>query len=117
MTRLFNLIRIERDRGNMEAIIQTGGKQHLVKKGDKVSVDRLDSELGSEMNLNVLMLVGDSKKIGQPFVEGATVKAKVCRHYRDEKIIVAKYKRRKGYHKNNGHRQEKTELEILDIQA
>lgn len=97
----------------MEAIVKTGTTQLKVKKGDKIAVDHVDAEVGAKLNLDVLMLLGEKPQIGNPLVEGAKVEAKVIRHMRGEKIKVATYKKRKGYHKRRGHRQELTELEIL----
>lgn len=99
----------------MQAIVKTGAAQHKVKKGDKIKVNRVDAEAGAKVNLDVLMLLGDKLQVGNPLVEDAKVEAKVVRHLRGEKIKVATYKKRKGYHKRRGHRQELTELEISKI--
>jgi large subunit ribosomal protein L21 len=99
----------------MEAIIETGGKQYQVTKGLKLDVELLDAAEGTEVKFDVLACYGDKIQIGQPLVKDAHVLAKVVKHKRGEKIIVSTYKRRKGYHKTQGHRQELTEIEIVDI--
>lgn len=101
----------------MEAIIETGGKQYQVKKGQKLDVELLDAAEGAEVKFDILACYGDEIKIGQPTVKNASVLAKVIRHKRGEKLIVSTYKRRKGYHKTRGHRQELTEIEIVDVHA
>jgi len=101
----------------MEAIIQSGGRQYQVSKGQKILVNRLTAEKGSDVTFDVMALYGDKPQIGEPVVKGAKVVAKVLSHDRGDKIIVATYKRRKGYHKKHGHRQELTQLEIKEINA
>ena len=102
----------------MEAIIQVCGKQFPVKKGQKIVVDRIEAETGSELKLEVLACYSDDTiKIGQPLVAGAQALAKVVNHKRGDKIVVSTFKRRKGYHKTRGHRQDLTEIEITDIQV
>ena len=100
----------------MYAIIATGGKQYRVSEGDKVRVERLDAEVGSQVEFDqVLMVGGDSAKIGNPTVEGAKVTGEVTAQAKAKKVIVYKYKPKKGYHKKNGHRQYYTEVEIKSI--
>jgi large subunit ribosomal protein L21 len=100
----------------MYAIIATGGKQYRVSEGDKVRVERLDAEVGSQVEFDqVLMVGGDSAKIGNPTVEGAKVTGEVTAQAKAKKVIVYKYKHKKGYHKKNGHRQYYTEVEIKSI--
>lgn len=100
----------------MYAIIETGGKQYKVSVGDKVRVEKLEAEVDSTVAIEqVLMVVGDETKIGNPTVEGAKVEAKVTAQAKAKKVIVYKYKPKSGYHKKNGHRQQYTELEITDI--
>jgi len=102
----------------MFAVIKTGGKQYKVAKDDVVRVERLDAEAGSMVLFeSVLMLggEGDSVDIGTPFVEGARVSAQVVDQTRGEKIIVFKKKRRQNYRRTKGHRQDLTELKILEI--
>ena len=100
----------------MYAIIETGGKQYKVSEGDKVRVEKLDAEVDSTVVIDKVLLVGgDSVKVGTPIVEGAKVEAKVLAQGKAKKVIVYKYKPKTGYHKKNGHRQLYTELEITSI--
>jgi len=99
------------------AVIKTGGKQYIVSKGLKIKVEKLPVEEGEEIEFSeVLLKANDAEvKIGAPFIEGAIVKAKVLSQFKDDKIIVFKYKKRKNYRRKQGHRQNLTELEILSI--
>lgn len=102
----------------MYAIIQTGGKQYRVAEGDLLQVERdvLGSlEDGTVKFDQVLLIGGDSSKMGSPNVAGAAVSATVVRESRGEKIIVFKKKRRKHYKKKHGHRQDLVELRIDSI--
>ncbi len=101
----------------MYAIIETGGKQYKVSEGDVVFVEKLDVEAGSTVTIDKVLVVekdGDLK-VGAPFVEGATVEATALKNGKEKKIIVYKYKAKKGYHKKQGHRQPYTKLEIKKI--
>ena len=101
----------------MYAIIETGGKQYKVSEGDVVFVEKLDVEAGSTVTIDKVLVVekdGDLK-VGTPFVEGATVEAEAIKNGKEKKIIVYKYKAKKGYHKKQGHRQPYTKLEIKKI--
>lgn len=99
------------------AVIETGGKQYRVGVGDRISVERLAADAGSDINLErVLLLGGDgSTRIGTPVVDGASVTAHVDEHGRGEKIIVFKFKAKKRYRRRTGHRQELTRLTITGI--
>ncbi len=102
----------------MFAVIEIGGSQQKVAKNDLIDVNRLDAKEGDTIVIDSVVLLGESDdkaKIGQPYVEGAKVKAKVVKHFRGEKIIVFKFKAKKRYQKTQGHRQDLTKLEILDI--
>ena len=102
----------------MYAIVETGGKQYRVQEGAKIVVDRLAAEAGSEVVLEqVLMLGGDSVRIGTPVVEGARVTARVLEHVRGDKIQVFKKRRRKGSRSLQGHRQDYTALSVTGISA
>ena len=102
----------------MFAIIETGSKQYRVQPGDVLRVEKLPYEEGQEIELDkVLLIEGEQRKVGTPYVEGAKVVAKVLRHARGKKIIGMKFKRRKNYRRKWGHRQWFTELEILEIKA
>ena len=100
----------------MYAIIATGGRQFIVSKGDKVKVEKIDAEVGSKVVLDkVLIVSGKETVVGTPYVEGATVEATVIGQGKAKKVIVYKYKPKKGYHKKNGHRQLFTQLQIDDV--
>ncbi len=101
----------------MYAIVEIAGQQFKVQKDDQIFVHRLDSEPEEKLEFSDVLLVDDSGKIsvGQPFVEGTTVTAKVLEHARGDKVIVFKKKRRKGYQKATGHRQDFTKIQIEKI--
>ena len=100
----------------MYAIIETGGKQIKVEVGQKIFVEKLDVEAGSNYTFEKVLLVGDKDaKVGTPYVEGASVEARVVKHGKEKKIIVYKYKSKKNYHKKQGHRQPYTKLEIVSV--
>ncbi|HDU6582774.1 TPA: 50S ribosomal protein L21 [Listeria monocytogenes] len=102
----------------MYAIIETGGKQIKVEAGQEIYVEKLAGEVGDVVTFDkVLFVGGDSAKVGVPFVEGATVTAKVEKQGRAKKLIVYKYKPKKNYHKKQGHRQPYTKLTIDAINA
>jgi large subunit ribosomal protein L21 len=101
------------------AIIRTGGKQYRVAPGDFVQVEKLDGELGSELQFtDVLMTSRDGNvQVGNPTVSGASVTAQVVRQGRAKKILVFKKKRRKNYRRRQGHRQYITTVKVTGIQA
>ncbi|MEC7522735.1 MAG: 50S ribosomal protein L21 [Myxococcota bacterium] len=102
----------------MYAVIKTGGKQYRVSEGDRIRVEKLDGDVGTELTFDeVLMVGGDKVSVGTPLVGGASVKAKIVAQDRAKKIIVFKYKRRKNYRKKYGHRQPFTEIEITGVSA
>jgi large subunit ribosomal protein L21 len=102
----------------MFAIIETSGKQYRVEPGARVVVDRVDAAVGDTITLgNVLLLAGDGVKIGKPTVEGASVEARVVEHFRGEKVITFKYRRRKRTRRTVGSRHSHTALEIVGIKA
>lgn len=102
----------------MYAVIATGGKQYKVSEGDVIRVEKLGVEAGEKYVFDQVLLVSDSDvKIGNPTVEGAKVEATVMNEGKAKKVIVYKYKRKTGYHKKNGHRQQYTELKIDKINA
>jgi len=102
---------------NMYAIIKTGAKQHKVSEGDVLLVEKIADEKGSEVVFEeVLMVAGaDTVKIGKPFVEGAKVVGEIVAQTLGPKIVVGKMKRRKGYRKKTGHRQQLTSMKITKI--
>ena len=103
----------------MYAIIETGGKQYRVSPGQTLRVEKLDGSIGDSIELSDVLLVGGEgeTRIGQPLVDGAKVNAEIVEQGRAKKIIVFKKKRRKGYHKKQGHRQYFTSLKITGISA
>lgn len=101
---------------NMYAIIETGGKQVRVEEGQEIFVEKLNVEADQDYTFDkVLMIGGDSTKVGTPYVEGASVTAKVVKNGKAKKIIVYKYKPKKDYHRKQGHRQPYTKLTIEKI--
>ena len=102
----------------MYAIVETSGKQYRVAQGDSILVDRMQAEVGATITLDQVLLVhGDSVKIGAPTVAGAKVTATVVEHSRGEKLRSFKYVRTRRYRRRHGYRHDYTRLEILDIQG
>ena len=100
----------------MYAIIESGGKQFRVEPQSKIAVEKLDAEIGQELILDKVLLVGgDECKIGAPYVEGASVKAEVVEQFRAGKVIVFKRRRRKDSKVKHGHRQDLTKLLVKEI--
>ena len=100
------------------AVIQTGGKQYKVAEGETLAVEKLQGEPGSQYTFDqVLLLVNGTTQIGQPFVLGATVSAKVVDQTKGVKIRVAKFKAKARYRRVTGHRQQLTQLLIEKIEA
>ena len=101
----------------MYAVLETGSKQYRVNPGDTVKVERLAVEAGKPFTFERVLLVSNEGKlsVGSPTVANATVVADVVEHIRGEKKIAFKMKRRKGYHKTIGHRQELTVVKIKEI--
>ncbi len=96
----------------MYAVIQTGGKQYRVANGDVITVEKLGGDAGSTLAIEPVLMVNDGKatQIGAPVIEGASVTAEVVEQTRGDKIVVFKKKRRQGYRRTMGHRQELTVL-------
>jgi large subunit ribosomal protein L21 len=101
----------------MFAVVDILGQQFKVSENTKYYVPRLKQEPESEVTFDQVLLLSDGKetKVGSPVIKGAKVTAKVLSHLKDEKIIVFKKKRRKGYRKLNGHRQQLTRIEVTQI--
>ena len=100
----------------MYAVLETGSKQYRVSAGDTLEIERLDVEAGKPFTFDrVLFVGGDKISVGGPTVSGATIVADVVEHKRGEKKIAFKMRRREGYHKTNGHRQELTVIKIKEI--
>jgi ribosomal protein L21 len=102
----------------MYAIIATGGKQYKVSEGDIIRVEKLGKADGEAVTFDQVLALNDGElKVGTPTVTGATVSASVLREGKAKKVIVYKYKPKKGHHKKNGHRQQFTEVKIEKINA
>ena len=103
----------------MYAVIKTGGKQYRVVAGEKIKVEQMPADVGAEIILDQVLMVGEgeSVKVGTPTVAGAKVTAKVLAHGRGPKVMIFKMRRRKHYQKHQGHRQNYTEIQISDISA
>ena len=100
----------------MFAVIQTGGKQYRVAQGDRLRVEKLPGDVGAAVTFDKVLLVGgDSVKVGTPLVSGAKVSAEIVAQGRDKKVIVFKFRRRKNYRRKQGHRQPFTELKITGV--
>ncbi len=103
----------------MYAVIETGSKQYRVSAGDTLHVERLAVEAGQPVNFDRVLLVNNDGKlsVGSPTVASASVVADVVEHVRGDKKVAYKMKRRKGYRKTIGHRQELTVVKIKEIKA
>ncbi|MHB1592317.1 MAG: 50S ribosomal protein L21 [Sulfuricella sp.] len=103
----------------MYAVIKTGGKQYRVAPGEKLKIEQIPADIGSEIVLDQILMVADGEAVtvGTPLVSGATVKATVVAQGRGEKVQIFKMRRRKHYQKHQGHRQNYTEIRIDGIAA
>ncbi len=102
----------------MFAVFKTGGKQYKVDKGSVIKVEKIDGNKGSKLEFNEVLLIGESSRpyfIGTPIVKGASVTAEIIDQIKDSKVLIFKKKRRQNYRRMAGHRQELTEIKILDI--
>ena len=101
----------------MYAVIKTGGKQYRVREGDTLRIEKLTAETGAKVQFDQVLMVGegDDVKLGTPYVSGTQVSATVIAQGRADKIKVVKFKRRKNYLRQKGHRQDYTEVEINKI--
>tara|TARA_Y100000768_G_scaffold381438_1_gene360093 strand:+ start:98 stop:493 length:396 start_codon:yes stop_codon:yes gene_type:complete len=101
----------------MNAVVIISGKQFKVSQDTKLFVNRLDAKEGSKISFDNVLLLDNGKKtvVGTPNVKGASVEAKVIKHLKDDKVIVFKKKRRKGYRVKNGHRQELSEILVEKV--
>ncbi|RLB17061.1 MAG: 50S ribosomal protein L21 [Thermoplasmata archaeon] len=102
----------------MYAIIKTGGKQYSVAPGDEVKLEKLSGQAGDTVVFDNILLASDKNgvSVGKPLLENSKVTGTIVRHGRDKKVLVFKYKRRKGYRRKNGHRQAFSLVRIQDIQ-
>lgn len=101
----------------MFSIIEIGGKQYSVKKGDIITIEKLDKKINEEVEFDNVILIKDNKdiKTGNPYIKDAKVKAKVIDNQKDKKVIVFKFKRKKNYKRLKGHRQPYTMVKIEGI--
>ena len=101
----------------MYAVIATGGKQFKVQEQDIVTMERIEGEAGAKVTFGEVLAVGEGAdlKVGTPFVADAKVEGEIVEQLRGPKLIAFKMKRRKGYRKRKGHRQELTKVRILSI--
>jgi large subunit ribosomal protein L21 len=99
----------------MYAIVEIAGQQYKVRPSAKMYVPKVEAEIGSTITFDKVLLLGDETKttIGQPYVAGSQVEAKILQHVKDDKVTVFKKKRRKGYRVRRGHRQQYTQVEII----
>jgi large subunit ribosomal protein L21 len=101
----------------MYAVIKTGGKQHKVSEGDVIAIEKINGDKGDAIVFDQILMVekdGDIR-IGRPVVEGAKVTGEILTQTKGDKLIVFKMKKRKGFHKKNGHRQQLTSMRIKEI--
>jgi large subunit ribosomal protein L21 len=101
----------------MYAVIKTGGKQHKVSEGDVIAIEKINGDKGDAIVFDQVLMVekeGDIR-IGRPVVEGAKVTGEILAQTKGDKLIVFKMKKRKGFHKKNGHRQQLTSMRIKEI--
>lgn len=103
----------------MYAIVDTGGKQYRVSEGEVINVEKLNSEVGSEVVLDKVLLVNsqDQIKLGDPFLADGKIRCEVLEHNKDKKVVIFKHKKRKDYRKKAGHRQPYTKLRIQSIEV
>ena len=103
----------------MYAIVETGGKQYQVEEGRYVDVELLEGEADSKVVFDKIVMVvnGKKSKVGQPYVNGASVEGKIVKHDKAKKIIVFKQRPKKGYRKKQGHRQQFTRVMISKIRT
>jgi len=101
----------------MYAVIKTGGKQYRVSSGEKLKVEQLAADVGSKITIDKVLMVADGDKIsiGKPLVKGAKVQATVVNHGRGDKVRIFKMQRRKHFRKQQGHRQNYTEIQVDQI--
>ena len=103
----------------MFAVLEVGGKQHIVQKGDIILVEKQEAEEGKVLTLNkVLLIAADDKvELGQPYLKDAYVSASVLKQTKGEKVVSFKYRRRKSSHWKKGHRQQLTRIQIKEIKG
>jgi large subunit ribosomal protein L21 len=103
----------------MYAVVNTGGKQYKVQKGETLRIEKIPGEVGTQVTFDKVLMVADGEnvRVGQPLLEKAAVQASIVEQDRAKKIIIFKYKRRKRYRRKQGHRQPYTAIRIDGIEA
>jgi len=103
----------------MHAVIKTGGKQYRVAEGDELKIERLRGDVGDTVTFGQVLLTsdGENARIGRPYLEASKVIGRIIRQAKAKKIVVIKYKKRKGYRRKKGHRQHFTLVRIEDIET
>lgn len=104
----------------MQAVIRTGGKQYRVKPGDVIKVEKIAGNSGDAVEFGEVLMVSNNEgavRVGSPVVDNAKVKGKILNEEKGKKLIIFKFKRRKGYRRKNGHRQVYTRVEITGIES
>ena len=101
----------------MYAVIKTGGKQYRVAEGDEIRVEKLPGDVGDAVMFDQVLLTSDGEivEVGQPFLENSKVAGLITGHGKNRKVLVYKYKRRKGYRRKNGHRQQYVRAKVKEI--
>lgn len=103
----------------MYAVVKTGGKQHRVRAGDVLRIEKLEGEVGQKITLDQVLMIGggEAVKVGTPVVDGAKVRAEIVDHGLSKKVIVFKRRRRKHFKKLRGHRQPYTDIRVTGIEV
>jgi large subunit ribosomal protein L21 len=103
----------------MYAVFRSGGKQYRASQGDRLRVEKIEADVGDSIEFNEILLVGEGAdvKVGAPLLKGGKVEAKVTAQGRTDKISIIKFRRRKHYKRQYGHRQHYTEVEITSIEG
>ncbi len=103
----------------MYAVIKTGGKQYRVTNGDEVKFEKLDGKVGDSITFERVLLTSDGEKVnvGKPYLKSSKVIGRITQQGKNKKIVVFKYKRRKGYRRKQGHRQDFTLVRVENIEA
>jgi large subunit ribosomal protein L21 len=103
----------------MYAVIATGGKQYKVQQDDIIDIERISGDVGGKITFSEILMLGEGEKleIGSPMLDGKSVEAEIVDQYRGPKLTVFKMKKRKGYRRKKGHRQELTKVKIAAINA
>jgi large subunit ribosomal protein L21 len=101
----------------MIAIIETGGKQYLVSKGDIIQIEKIEGEKDAAVTFDKVLFSSDGKThtVGKPYISGSTVEAKITKQARSKKVVILKYKAKSKYRRKQGHRQNYTEIEITKV--